>query len=116
MIDDIVRKSYYDDSTGKMTNVVTQDVTPYLDDNKAERNARPEIGKYKGNLVKAASIPLVAIEMMANGQCCSDGIKYNLLSHDMDERRRALVHIQTNHKDLLTVNGTPFTKNRIKWQ
>ena len=115
-MDDIKRTSYFDPESEKMYNKVEQDVQPYLDDNLRDRNDTPEFGKYKGNLTKAASIPLAVVEMMRNGQCCPDGNKYNLLSLDQDERRRALVHIQCEHKHLLTVNGTPFATKRPKWQ
>ena len=116
MTDDLRRTSYFDEQEGVMTISVTQDVEPYLEENKIARLNTPEFGRYKGNLVHAASIPVAVIEMMRNGQCCTDGIKYNLLSDDPEEKRRALVHVQTEHKALLTIEGKPFAKKRPKWQ
>lgn len=113
---DMTTESFYDDSTGKMTQVVSQDLTPYLKENLADRNATPEFGKYKRTLTKAASIPMETIVELKNGQCCKNGNTYNLLSPDPDEKRRALLHIQTCHPYLMSINGTPFAKNRVKWQ
>ena len=98
MTDDLRRTSYFDEQEGVMTNSVTQDVEPYLEENKIARLNTPEFGRYKGNLVHAASIPVAVIEMMRNGQCCTDGIKYNLLSDDPEEKRRALVRTSRLHK------------------
>lgn len=95
---------------------MTQDVEPYLIQNAELRAKRTGPGKYKGAMVLAASIPMNVVEMMRLGQCCTDGKRYNLMSTDFDERRRALVHVQTEHKALLTVDGTPFAKKRVKWQ
>lgn len=111
---DVIRRSKVQD--GKMYNSVEQDIEPYLKDNHELRASRGEHQKYKGNLVKAASIPMVFIDKMANGQCCADGVKYNMMSADPEEKRRALMHIQACHKELLTVNGKPFAMQRTKWQ
>jgi len=112
---DIKHESSYDSSTDTLIVKRSQDVEPFLEQNKIDRNSTSETGKYKGNLVKAASFPPIVVEMMMKGQCCSDGKKYNILSPDPDERRRALVHAQTEHNYFMSINGNPFTKNRIKW-
>lgn len=113
---DIIERTHYDEASDRLIVARSQDVQPYLEWNAKQRAARPEHGKYKGNLVHAAKIPMGVIESMANGQCCPDGKRYNLLSSDRDEMKRALLHIQTEHKHLLTVNGTPFAKRRVQWQ
>lgn len=113
---EVVRKTFYDPNADRLITTATQDVEPYLRRNAALRAAAPEHGKYKGAMTRAASVPLVVIELMQRGQCCADGKRYNLLSADVAERRRALMHIQSEHKHLLTVNGTPFAKRRVKWQ
>lgn len=113
---DVTEKVSYDETHNKIIVVRSQDVSQYLKQNKAERDATPEFGKYKGFLPKAASIPVNVIDMMYRGQCCTDGVRYNLLSPDPEERRRALMHVQSAHKHLMTVNGTPFAKKRASWQ
>lgn len=111
---EVIRSTTIEDD--KIVERVTQDVEPILEINRAQRNATPETGKYRGNLVHAARIPLVFIETMRNGQCCAHGTTYNLMSPDMEERRRALVHLQSEHKDVLTISGKPFAKQRPKWR
>lgn len=113
---EVIRRTIYDENSDRLIVTAAQDVEPYLDHNARLRASRPEHGKYKGDFVYAANIPLVEIEKMRNGQCCTDGKRYNLLSPDPDERRRALMHVQQEHKALLTVNGKPFAKSRVKWQ
>jgi hypothetical protein len=113
---DITEKVSYDETHNKIIVVRAQDVSQYLRQNKAERDATPEFGKYKGFLPKAMSIPVNVIDMMYRGQCCTDGKRYNLLSPDPEERRRALMHVQTEHKALMTVTGKPFSKKRASWR
>lgn len=113
--DDVTSTTTYDDSENKIIVVKSQDVAKYLRQNKAERDATPEFGKYKGFLPKAASIPVNVVEMMYRGQCCTTGVRYNLLSADPEERRRALMHAQSEHPHLMTVNGKPFAKKRAIW-
>lgn len=114
-MDDIREKVIYDEQLDRLTIARTQDIQPYLEDNAELRSTRSEFQKYKGNLVKAASIPSNVVEMMMRGQCCNDGKTYNLMSPDNDERRRALVHVQSVHRHLMTVNGNPFALRRNKW-
>ena len=40
---------------------------------------------------------------------------YNLLSPDPEEVKRALLHIQSNERYMLTVPGTPIAKKQQKW-
>lgn len=113
---EVQRKASFDELHGQMFVASSQDVEPYLQANAIDRASCPEHGKYRGNLTKVASIPLVVVEMMHNGQCCPDGVKYNIMASDPDERRRALMHVQSCHRDLLTVNGKPFAFKRAKWE
>lgn len=113
---DVLRRSHFDPATGKMTNQIVQDVEPILEANKASRNATPKTGKYRKTLTLAARIPLTLLEQMRIGTCCTDGIKYDLWSNDVEEKRLALVHAQTYHKDVMAITGTPFTRVRPLWQ
>jgi len=100
----------------KIHSYTQQDVSEIYRVNRLMRNATPETGRYKGNLVHAAKIPSVVIEKMRNGQCCSNGIKYDLMSSDHEERKRALLHVQSEHKQNMTIEGTPFGKKAISWR
>lgn len=113
---DIKEKVIYNDNDSSLTVVRQQDVEPYLQHNADLRASRSEHQKYKGSFVLAASIPSIVVEQMRNGQCCADSRRYDLLSPDNDERRRALMHVQSVHNHLLAVNGKPFAKQRVKWQ
>lgn len=106
-------ETFVDDD--KVYQYVEEDESPLIDQNHAERAAQPETMQYKGKtLAKAASVSAVMIEKMRNGQCCPDGTSYNLLSGDTEEKRRALVHLQTYHPEYLTVKGRrPFAMKRV---
>lgn len=114
-IDDVVETLKYDEMEDKLIVKRSQDLTPYIDANKAERDATPEFGKYGQMLTKTMTLPVIFIEQMMTGQCCPDGKKYNLLSADPEERKRALLHVQTEHKAGMTINGKPFAKKRMTW-
>lgn len=105
---DLVETSTFDELTGKMIVQTMFDSSALIESNIAERNATPEFGKYKGNLVKVGSIHLGDITRLFN-------MGYDVLSSDPEESRRALLYIQSNEPHLLTVTGKPFTKVRSKW-
>jgi hypothetical protein len=90
-------------------------VEPILKENAALRAATPQFGKYRKTLTKAASIPMVLVQQMMSGTCCADGKKYNLWSDDIDEKRRALVHAQSDHPECMAISGTPFALRRPTW-
>ena len=116
--DDVIRSDVLED--GRMYDVTKQDIDPYLEDAKIRRSLNPHAlsqNKYKEDsfgCLHAAKIPLGFVELMSRGQCCTDGKRYNLMSNDTDEVRRTYLHIQCCHKELMVVNGKPFTKNRIQ--
>lgn len=103
------RTTIYDELTNKVINKVTYDNSAMLDINARQRADRQGFGKYKGNLVHVARLDLGDIERLRN-------MGYDLLSNDPDQVRRALLYVQSNEQKLLTVDGTPFAKNRVKWQ
>lgn len=112
----VLRRSHFDESTGRMVNEMVQDVEPILKDNAESRANTPSTGKYRKTLTKVASIPLVLLEQMRAGTCCTEGKTYNLWSDDVEEKRRALVHVQTYHQHAMAIEGTPFAKKRPVWQ
>jgi hypothetical protein len=105
---EIKETDYYDHANDRLITKYEQDVEPILDANRALRNATPETGKYRGNLVHAASLSEVDVLRLKN-------LGYDLLSPDPDERRRALVYIQQNEPHHLVINGKPFARKRPKW-
>lgn len=114
---DITRRHVYDESTGRMYEQVLQDISAYLAECKALREQRPQHGpKYKRTFTMVSSIPIGFGLAMLNGQCCSHygkrrtGVSYNIWAADKDEYKRALLHIQSHHQDLLTMTGKPIDR------
>ncbi len=107
-MNDLEYSSSYDEIEDKLVQKVSYDNRAVLEANLLARNAEPETDRYKGNLVHIGSIHLGDIERLKN-----EG--FNLLSSDPDEVKRALLHIQSNEKHLLTTNGDPIAKTRKVW-
>ena len=101
----MIRTSYYDEASDTLAVKTSYDNRSVLADNITEKNLQPETGRYKGNLVKVASIHLGDIERLKN-------IGYNLLSPDLDEVKRALLYIQAEEKALMTMPGKPIGKKQ----
>lgn len=106
---ELIRTTIYDELEDKVINRVTYDPSDVLEVNASQRAERQGPTKYKGNLVHAARIHLGDVERLKN-------MGYNLLSNDPDEIKRALLYIQSEEKKHLTVDGTPFAKQRAKWE
>lgn len=107
-MDDLVRTSWYDEEKDRIVQRTTYDNSAVLAANLKQRNLAPESGRYKGNLVHVGRIHMGDVERLRN-----EG--YNLLSPDPDEVKRALLHIQSEEKALLTVPGNPIGKRRLAW-
>ena len=104
----MIETSHYDEASDTLIVKTTYDNSAVLAANQAQRNAAPETGRYKGNLAHIGRIDLGDVTRLKN-----EG--YNLLSPDPDEVKRALLHIQSNERYLLTVPGTPIAKKKIQW-
>lgn len=100
--------SNLDELENKMVVTTTYDNSDVLNVNKAERNDRIDGPQFKGNLAHVARIDMGDVQRLYN-------MGYNLLSPDPEEVRRALLYIQSNEPDLLTVNKKPFAKVRNRW-
>ncbi len=107
-MNDLEYSSGYNAETDSLIIKTSFDNRDVIEANLQARNAAPETGRYKGNLVHIGRIHLGDIERLKN-----EG--YNLLSPDPDEVRRALLHIQSNEKALLTVPGNPIAKKKAIW-
>lgn len=107
---DIVQTSIYDERDDKMIVRTTYDNTDVIEANKRAQNDSPSIGRYMGGdrLIHVGSIHEGDIVRLRN-------LGYDLLSPDADEVRRALLYIQSNEPQMLTVPGRPFAKVRPKW-
>lgn len=107
-MNDLQETTHYDEASDSLIVKTAYDNRALLAENLAERNAANETGRYKGNLVKVGSIHLGDIQRLKN-----EG--FNLLSADPDEVKRALLHIQSNERALLTMPGTPIGKRKQTW-
>ena len=105
---DLIETSHYDIDSDTLTVKTSYDNRLVLANNLAERNAAPETGRYKGNLVKVATIHLGDVQRLKN-------IGYNILSPDPDEVKRALLYLQAEEKGLMTVPGNPIGKKKHAW-
>lgn len=104
----IVESTFYDEEKEQIVTRTTYDNSDVLAANQSQRNQAPEFGRYKGNLVHVGRIDEGDVVRLKN-------MGYNLLSPDPEEYRRALLYIQSNEPNLLTVPGRPFAKVRPKW-
>jgi hypothetical protein len=105
---DLVETSHYDEASDSLVVKTTFDSSAVIAANRQAQNDAPETGRYKGNLAHVGRIHMGDIVRLKN-----EG--FNLLSPDPDEVKRALLHIQSNEKYLLTVPGTPIAKRRQSW-
>jgi hypothetical protein len=105
---DLVEKSFYDEASDSLHVNTSYDNRDVIAENQFLRNTAPETGRYKGNLVKAATIHLGDIVRLKN-------LGYNLLSPDPEEVKRAILYIQSEEKSHLLMPGTPFSKKRQVW-
>lgn len=77
---------YYDEDTDRFTIQTQQDVTDLVESNKAEFNAAPEHGRFRGDMHKVASIPLnVYFDLKAKG-ILDDEKKLRAWLNDPDNR------------------------------
>lgn len=107
-MNDLIETSTYDETNDRLIVKTSYDSSGVIEANRIARNESPEIGRYKGNFVHVGSIHMGDVVRLKN-----EG--YNLLSPDPEEVRRALLHIQSEEKALLTVPGKPFAKKKKKW-
>lgn len=107
-MNDLVETSHYDVDSDTLIVKTSYDNRQVLANNMAERNAQPETGRYKGNLVKVGTIHLGDVQRLKN-------LGYNILSPDPDEVKRALLYIQAEEKHHLTMPGNPIGKKKHAW-
>lgn len=105
---DLVETRHYDEASDSLVVKTSYDSRAVLADNNLTKNLQPETGRYKGNLVKVATIHLGDVVRLKN-------LGYNILSPDPDEVKRALLYIQSEEKALMVMPGTPIGKKRQSW-
>ena len=105
---DLVETSHYDEASDSLVVKTSYDSSRVIADNIMTRNLQPETGRYKGNLVKVATIHLGDVVRLKN-------LGYNILSADPDEVKRALLYIQSEEKAHLSMPGTPIAKRKQSW-
>jgi hypothetical protein len=107
-IGDIKTSSEYIESEDTLVIRTEYDNRAVIAANMEEKAGKSQFGKYRGDMVHVGRIHLGDIERLKN-----EG--FNLLSPDPEEVKRALLHIQSNEKHMLTVEGTPIAKQRKVW-
>lgn len=104
----MIETPIYDEMSDTLHIKTTYDNSAVIAANIAQKNLAPETGRYKGNLVHVARIDMGDVVRLKN-----EG--FNLFSPDPDEVKRALLHVQTNEKHLMTLPGTPIAKKKTQW-
>jgi hypothetical protein len=105
---DLVETSHYDEATDSLVVKTSYDNRSVMAENILTKNLQPETGRYKGNLVKVATIHLGDVVRLKN-------LGYNILSPDPDEVKRALLYIQAEEKALMLMPGKPISKRKQSW-
>lgn len=105
---DLVSKSFYSEEKDAVVTHTHYDNSAVIEANINAQNAAPETGRYKGNLAHVGRIHMGDIVRLK-----TQG--YDLLSKDPEEVKRALLHIQSDERYLLTVPGTPIARKRQQW-
>lgn len=104
----MLTRSFYDEASDKYVTSVTYDNSEVLSANIEAQKQAPETGRYKGNFAHVGRVHMGDIaRLKAAG--------FDLLSSDPEEVKRALLHIQSNERHMLTVPGTPIAKKKTQW-
>lgn len=106
---DLVETTHYDEATDSLVVETKYDNRAVIAENILTKNLQPETGRYRGNLVKVATIHMGDVVRLKN-------LGYNILSPDPEEVKRALLYIQAEEKAHMVMPGTPIGKKRQSWQ
>lgn len=106
---DLNETSHYDEASDSLVVKTSYDNRSVIAENILTKNLQSETGRYKGNLVKVATIHLGDVQRLKN-------LGYNILSPDPDEVKRALLYIQSEEKALMLMPGTPIAKKKTSWR
>lgn len=105
---DLQETRHYDESSDTLTVNTQYDNRSVIADNIMTKNLQSETGRYKGNLVKVATIHMGDVVRLKN-------LGYNILSPDPEEVKRALLYIQSEEKAHMVMPGTPIGKKKTQW-
>lgn len=105
---DLKETSHYDADSDTLVVKTQYDSSAVIADNIMTKNLQPETGRYKGNLVKVATIHMGDVIRLKN-------LGYNILSSDPDEVKRALLYIQSEEKAHMVMPGTPIGRGKRSW-
>ncbi len=106
---DLVETSHYDEASDSLIVRTSYDNRAVMANNIMTKNLQPETGRYKGNLVKVATIHEGDVLRLKN-------LGYNIMSPDPDEVKRALLYIQSEEKSHMLMPGTPIAKRKQVWE
>lgn len=104
-------ESQLDELNNRMVVRTTYDNSEVLRMNAEDRAGKVDGKQFAPNkfgMALAMRIDMGDVQRLRN-------LGYNLLSPDRDERKRALLYIQSNEQHLMTVNKKPFAKKMAKW-
>lgn len=106
-----MEKLHYIDEKDQLVVETIYDATDVIEQNAAIRaSGKPVVIGSKGQeLVLAMSLPMEHVEALKN-----EG--YNILSHDRDEVRRALLYVQQNQHKFLTTDKKMIADKRQTWR
>lgn len=96
---------------GKLIEETVYDPSEVIEANKALRASgdRHTIGSKGQEMVLAARVDMDHVLALRN-------MGYDLLSPDPQEVKRALLYIQAEQNDFMTMDGKPFARTHQKWQ
>jgi hypothetical protein len=105
-----MKQYIYDQLEDKLIEKTTYDATEVIEANKALRNSgeRFTIGSKGQQMVLAARIDMdhiLALKQMG----------YDLMSSDPAEVKRALLYVQSEQNDFMTMDGKPIAQRHQKW-
>jgi hypothetical protein len=106
-----MERLHYIEETDQLVTETIYDPTDVIEQNAAIRaSGKPVVIGSKGQeLVLAMSLPIEHVEALKN-----EG--YNLLSHDKDEVRRALLYVQQNQHKFLTTDKKMIADRKQAWR
>lgn len=106
-----MKKYHFDQLENKLYEETIYDPTAVIEANKALRKSgtRAKIGSKGQEMVLAARVDMDHVLALRN-------MGYDLLSPDPAEVKRALLFIQSEQNDFLTMDGKPFSQRHQKWE
>jgi hypothetical protein len=106
-----MKQYHYDQLTDKLIEETIYDPSALIEENKAIRASgeRITLGSKGQQMVLAARVDMDHVIALRN-------MGYDLLSSDPQEVKRALLFIQAEQNDWMTMDGKPISQRHQKWE